>query len=74
MFTTTIEWHNAAEELPTESGQYLVYTGVSICDLPYSSRHKCFNTLDKYDDADTAIEAIYWAKLPEFPKTESEDE
>lgn len=67
----TLKWHNSTEELPEESGEYLVaqiseYTGeVSyVITSNYSVRHKAFNASDKNDTAEYATFYHFWAELP----------
>ena len=80
MITTTIEWHNPADELPVlkdSDEMVLYYNGISVGSVYYSSKHKLFNALDIDTEAEakrTAIAPLYWAYMPEFPKSESEDE
>lgn len=80
MITTNIEWHNPADELPVlkdKDEMVLVFTGVSVMSVYYSSKHKLFNAgdYDTYDEAKrTAIDPICWAYMPEFHKSKSEDE
>lgn len=80
MFNTNIEWHNPAVELPElkDKDEYiLVYNGICIHSVFYSSKHKLFNALDidTEDEAKrTAIYPLLWAYMPELPKRESEDE
>ena len=77
MFTTTIEWYKTADALPAKSGYYLIAAGTYIASTEYSSKYQLFNACDESDEASakrTAIDCDYWAKLPEFPKTESEDD
>ena len=76
MFATIIEWHNATEELPAKSGEYIVHTAKSrfIAQLPYSKKNKAFNSYDDEKRADNAIDVLYWANVPEFPDNESEAE
>ena len=74
MFTSVIEWHNTAEELPAKSGRYLVNYGLyraSIMTVDYSSVHKCFNALDYEAEPKTAIDVLWWAELPVFPANET---
>lgn len=75
MITTTIEWHNPAEELPEKSGRLLVYTGYSFTDCNYSSVHKAFNASDDNTEDEARkykITCEYWAYLPVMPETENE--
>lgn len=78
MLTSEIIWHNAGDELPERSDNYIVKTFLNMSIVPYSSIYKLFNTRDHYDAetiGKTAFEAEwveYWAELPEFPVTESE--
>lgn len=79
MFTTNIEWHNPADELPKltvpAAERVLIYTGISVYAVFYSPKYKLFNALDSGTEADAqenAITPLYWAYMPEFPKTESE--
>jgi hypothetical protein len=78
MITTIIEWRATAEELPEESGEYLVYSRAGyMTALSFSSVHKKFNVFDRYTKDEVnelAIECKYWTLMPEFPEDESEDE
>lgn len=76
MFTMNIEWHNPADELPKPATEkVIIYTGNSVVSVLYSHKHKLFNAFDGETEAEakeTAMTALYWAYMPEFPKTESE--
>lgn len=78
MFTTNIVWHDAAEELPEKSGNYLaIKRSGHITDLTYSNEHALFNACDWETEAEAkeyAIDCKYWAEMPKLPDTESEDE
>ena len=78
MFTTTIEWHDASVELPTESGEYFVCTDNGmVMNLPFSQKYKTFNVWDYYSEDFArahAITARYWADKLVSPKNESEAE
>ncbi len=69
--TTTIKWRNAAEELPKESCQVVVWIPSSdyCATLNYSARHRLFNTGDFYTKTDAhrvAIEVQYWCYKEEL--------
>lgn len=79
MFTTNIEWHNPADELPKlsvpDAERVLIYTGTNIYAVFYSPKYKLFNAGDYATEAEAqehAITPLYWAYMPEFPKTERE--
>lgn len=77
MYSTRIVWYKTAEALPAKSGSYLIRSENYITTTEYSTKWQLFNTMDAadYETAQkTAIECSYWAKLPEFPADESEDE
>jgi hypothetical protein len=78
MIKQTIEWHNAAEELPEKSGEVLVRTRTNFYFANFSSKYKLFNTQDYYDEQtmrETAFEdgcVQYWAEIPDLTETERE--
>lgn len=80
MITTNIEWHNPADELPEltapNAKKVLIYTDTNnIYSVFYSPKYKLFNAGDHATEAqaqENAIAPLYWAYMPEFPKTESE--
>lgn len=70
----TLKWHKASEELPTESGNYLVCNEdngelYGFQEVEYSKKYLAFNT---YDDNKPeiakkhafAITNLYWSELP----------
>lgn len=68
--TTTIKWHNAAEELPEKSCAVVVWILSSgyCATLNYSARHRLFNVHDFFTETDArqvAIEVQYWCYLDE---------
>ena len=81
--TTTIKWRNAAEELPKESCEVMVFAKDSsfMKILPYSAKHGVFNAID-LEPRETAIghciAVDYWCYLDEvrlalttFPEEET---
>lgn len=81
--TTTIKWRNAAEELPKESCEVMVFAKDSgyMKILPYSAKHGVFNAID-LEHRETAIghciAVDYWCYLDEvrlalttFPEEET---
>lgn len=78
MIKQTIEWHNAAEELPKKSCEVLVLTQPNFYVTSFSSKYKRFNTQDYYDEetmrqtafADGCVK--YWAELHKLTEAERE--
>lgn len=76
--TTTIKWHNAAEELPERTCYVVVWIPSSdyCATLNYSAKHKLFNALDfepPHIAVTRAIEVSHWCYKEEllealFPK------
>lgn len=64
---TTFEFISTKDSLPPVSGMYLVInkSGTHITTLEFSARHQSFNASDTTDDNSFAIEASYWAHIPE---------
>lgn len=69
--TTTIKWHNAAEELPERSCEVVAFAQASgyMKILPYSAKHGLFNALD-LEPKETAIghciAVDYWCHADEI--------
>lgn len=69
--TTTIEWHNAAKELPEKSCEVVVFAQDSgyMKILPYSAKHGLFNAID-LEPRETAIghciTVDYWCYADEM--------
>lgn len=69
--TTTIKWHNAAEELPEKSCEVVVFAKDSgyLKILPYSAKHGLFNAID-LEPRETAIghciAVDYWCYADEI--------
>lgn len=69
--TTTIKWRNAAEELPKESCEVMVFAKDSgyMKILPYSAKHGVFNAID-LEPRETAIghciAVDYWCYADEI--------
>ena len=68
--TTKIKWRNAAEELPKESCEVVVWrsSSNSVMSLQYSALHGRFNCCDFYSKelaARVAIAVDYWCYLDE---------
>lgn len=73
--TTTIKWHNAAEELPKKSCEVLIivhnmmyHDMMYIATLSYSGKYKLFNALDcdtEEEAAEHSIKVDYWCYLDE---------
>lgn len=69
-----LTWHKASEELPEESGGYLVIIEsdlhkngiVSLLTVEYSEKHKAFNAHDHEAVPAHPMTVDYWA---EYPKT-----
>lgn len=80
--TTTIKWHNAAEELPERSCKVVVWVpSLGYCTtLSYSARHRLFNVHDFFTETDArrlSIRVQYWCYKEElmkalFPKKRKE--
>lgn len=69
--TTTIKWHNAAEELPerTCSVVVLIHSSDYCATLNYSAKHKLFNALDFEPPriaVTRAIEVSHWCYKEEL--------
>lgn len=67
--TTTIKWHNAAEELPEKSCDVVVWSSGYCATLNYSARHRLFNVHDSFTETDArrvAIEVQYWCYKEEL--------
>lgn len=73
----TLKWHKATEELPEESGNYLVCRAdadkIPFCiqEVSYSKKHSLFNAYDSLEPEDAKKHSfdtsnLYWT---EFPKT-----
>lgn len=68
----TLKWHKATEELPKESGNYLICrefaNGKLECfqEVSYSKRHSLFNAYDDLEpeNAFNNISNLYWSELP----------
>ncbi len=70
----TLKWHKATEELPEESGKYLVCSeenGKLYCFqvLQYSEKYLLFNSYDDLEPEDAKkyafdITNLYWSELP----------
>ncbi len=68
----TLKWHKATEELPEESGNYLICRefadGKLECfqEVSYSKRHSLFNAYDSLEpeNAFNNISNLYWSELP----------
>lgn len=66
--TTTIKWHNAAEELPEKSCDVVVWSSGYCATINYSARHRLFNVHDSFTETDArrvAIKVQYWCYLDE---------
>lgn len=77
MIKTTIKWHNAKEERPEKSGEYLCkISRTQYTDLPYSKEHDAFNVHDRFesDDLMLALNVMYWAELSDLAALESAEE
>lgn len=73
MIKTEIVWHNASEERPEKSGDYLtikIYPGsaVSAANLEYSKIADRFNQSDGEDPPYYPIKVTYWAEMPRLPE------
>ena len=63
-----IHWHDAKQELPKQSGKYLICKvydeqPLYITDMYYSTKYKAFNMRD-CDIKDTSISVHYWTEIP----------
>lgn len=72
-----MEWISVKDRLPEESGEVVTAklgsTGecLWVMSLPYSERHKSFNSYDWMDEADNedgCVHPDFWAAMPKFPK------
>ena len=51
--------------LPKKSGDYLCFVNNLYYEsLSFSVRHKAFNCYDRFDETDTKIDVLLWAKYP----------
>lgn len=65
MKNVTLAFRDASCELPEKSGQYIVLACGFMTFVQYSNKHKKFNCRDEYEDANLAIDIVYWAEVPE---------
>ena len=65
------EWISVDDELPEESGYYLVFTdiGRSVV-LPYSKKYQAFNAFDDSYSERNVIPVTHWMPIPHPPKGE----
>ena len=60
---TLLNWELTKDCVPSESGNYICITSVSIIELSYSKKYKSFNTTDNFSQEQSdkmKIDVIAW--------------
>lgn len=81
--TNNIQWRNVIDELPTESGDYLVAIGFffdsgekcyTYMTTSYSAQYQKWNHYDSQgeDFSDTFDDVEYWMEIPALPVAEEQ--
>lgn len=72
-----IKWRSVEKDgLPDKSGMYLIYKAkrdYCTC-LPYSAKHRAFNSHDAEKEPTCALKVDYWCPIDETLPEEAKDE